>query len=105
MLLCQENQRGVSTGGYVQHTLYVLRIDKDRWLYTGVTANLTQRLRDHDAGKVASTRHRRPLRLLYTESFGDKKEAWARERYFKTAAGGALRQRLISGQPGDSLLE
>jgi len=43
--------------------------------------------------------------LVDTESFGDKKEAWARERYFKTAAGGALKQRLIFGQPGDSLLE
>ena len=91
--------------GRLQHTLYVLRSDKDGRLYTGVTANLTQRLRDHDAGKVASTRHRRPLRLVDTESFGDKKEAWARERYFETAAGGALKQRLIFGQPGDSLLE
>jgi len=82
--------------GRLQHTLYVLRSDKDGRLDTGVTANLTQSLRDHAAGKVASTRHRRPLRLVYSEPFEDKVEALARERYFKTAAGGTLKQRLIS---------
>jgi predicted GIY-YIG superfamily endonuclease len=68
-------------------------------------SELTQRLKDHAAGKVASTRHRRPLQLVYSESFEDKTEAWARERYFNTAEGGTLKQRLISEQGGEPLLK
>jgi len=88
-----------------RHTLYVVRSEKDERLYTGVTADLPQRLRDHAAGKVDSTRHRRPLRLVYTESFSEKGEAWARERYFKTPEGGVLKRRLISERAADSLIE
>ena len=88
-----------------EHTLHVLRSEKDGRLYTGITGNLRQRLRDHAAGKVASTRHRRPLTLVYSESFLSRAEAWARERYFKTPDGGSIKQRLISGQMGDSLIE
>jgi len=88
-----------------RHTLYVLQSEKDGRLYTGVTANLPKRLRDHAAGKVNSTRHRRPLRLVYSESFNEKSEAWAQERYFKTPEGGALKRRLISERAADSLIE
>ena len=88
-----------------EHTLDVLRSEKDGRLYTGVTGDLRQRLKDHAAGKVASTRHRRPLRLVYTESFESRTEAWARERYFKTPQGGGLKQRLTAEHHGGSLLQ
>ena len=38
----------------------------------------------------------RPLSLEYTEVFRTKNEALARETYFKTPEGGALKQRLAA---------
>jgi predicted GIY-YIG superfamily endonuclease len=46
-------------------------------------------------GRVPATRHRRPLVVAYVEEFDSKAAAMARERYFKTAEGGALKQRLV----------
>ncbi len=76
--------------------VYILRSDRDARLYTGVTSDLPRRLREHNAGKVRSTRARRPLALVYTEVFRTKNEALARETYFKTPEGGTLKQHLAA---------
>lgn len=78
--------------------LYVLRSAKDGKLYTGVTSDLRRRLREHNSGGTRSTRGRRPLVLVYTETYQTKREVLARERYFKTPEGGVLKQRLVSGR-------
>ena len=75
--------------------LYVLRSSKDQRLYTGIAADRARRLRDHNAGRVTSTRTRRPFVLVYCEPFETRADAMARERYFKTPEGGALKQRLV----------
>ena len=67
--------------------VYVLRSKKDRRRYIGYTSNLDRRLREHQAGLVTSTRNRRPLELIYSETFSDKKIAQAREHFFKTGKG------------------
>jgi putative endonuclease len=76
--------------------VYVLRSLKDGRLYTGVSGDLHRRLKEHQAGKTKSLRSRRPLVLVYSEAFGSKNEALARERFFKTAEGGALKQQLVA---------
>ena len=76
--------------------VYVLRSAKDGRLCTGITSDLKGRMREHNSGRTHSTRARRPLALVYTEVFESKQEALARERYFKTPAGGALKQRLAA---------
>jgi len=83
--------------------VYVLFSEADGKLYTGVTGDLARRLREHVYGKVRSTRQRRPLRLVYCESFVSKARARDREAYFKTPEGGAVKQRLVReiGVPQD----
>ena len=76
------------------HWVYVLRSANDGRLYTGVTSDLRRRLREHNSGKVRSTRNRRPLVLAYKEGFDTRSDALARETYFKTAEGGVLKRRL-----------
>jgi len=76
--------------------LYVLKSAKDSRLYTGVTCNLQRRIREHNSGKVRSTRTRQPLFLAHHELFQTKSQALARERFFKTPAGGALKQQLVA---------
>ena len=77
------------------YIVYVLRSLKDGLLYTGVTNDLRRRLREHDGGKTRSLRGRRPLALVYTEEYSSKQEAIARERFFKTPAGGIVKQELV----------
>lgn len=67
--------------------VYVLRSDKDERLYIGCTSNLSKRVLEHNAGKVISTKSRRPLKLVYSEGFEDKYEAFFAERFYKTAKG------------------
>ena len=79
-----------------RHYVYVLRSLKDGRLYTGYTTNIESRLRDHNTGHTKSTKHRRPLELVYSEEFETKKEAVDRERFFKTPEGGILKRKLMS---------
>jgi len=76
--------------------VYVLRSLKDGGLYTGSTIDLDARLRQHNAGKTRSLKHRRPLALVYFEPYLTRKDAMARERYFKTPEGSKLKSCLVA---------
>ena len=63
--------------------VYLLRC-ADGTLYTGFTNNLARRLTAHNAGKGAKyTRGRRPVELVYWESFSNKSSALRREYAIK----------------------
>lgn len=62
---------------------YIL-LCKDGTLYTGWTTNLEDRIKTHNKGKGAKyTRGRLPVRLVYSESFGNKQDAMRREAKIK----------------------
>jgi putative endonuclease len=44
-------------------------------------------LKDHNEGSVISTKARRPLKLLFLESYINKGDATRREIYLKTTVG------------------
>ncbi len=69
------------------YTVYILKSTLDGQLYAGFTTDLQQRLYEHNSGTVPSTRDRKPLQLVFFESYVNKKDALRRERYFKTSAG------------------
>lgn len=57
---------------------------KDETLYTGWTNNLDKRIKDHNEGKGAKyTKSRRPVVLVYYETFETKEEAMRREYAIK----------------------
>jgi putative endonuclease len=59
-------------------------ICSDKTLYTGFTTNIEARIKKHNEGKGAKyTKNRRPVRLLYSESFPTKSEAMKREYEIK----------------------
>ncbi|MAT56385.1 MAG: hypothetical protein CMF23_00275 [Ignavibacteriae bacterium] len=64
--------------------VYILTSLKDSKRYIGMTSDLNKRLKEHNSGKVKSTKNRRPLELIYTEEFISKKEASNRETFFKS---------------------
>lgn len=56
----------------------------DGTLYTGWTDDLEGRLRSHNSGRGAKyTRSRRPVELVYYETFATKEEAMSREWHIK----------------------
>ena len=73
--------------------VYALINDTGR-IYVGQTANLDNRLRDHNRGKVFSTKGYRPWQLLYREEVLDRVSARQREKYFKHGVGKEFLKRL-----------
>lgn len=67
--------------------IYVLQSLKDNDLYIGCTKNLKDRLVLHNHKKVASTKKRVPLKLIYYEAYLDTRDAFQREMYLKTRWG------------------
>ncbi len=66
---------------------YVLRSSVDFKFYTGYTSNLMQRFEAHNAGKVTSTKNRKPFELVYFEACRSREDAIHREKYLKTFYG------------------
>ena len=83
---------------------YVLESKKTGSFYTGTTNKLKQRIHQHNKGFVFSTKHQRPLALIYFEGCLDKSAAFRRERYLKSGMGkryiknriGIFRKKLVS---------
>ncbi|WP_345694241.1 GIY-YIG nuclease family protein [Fodinibius salicampi] len=66
---------------------YILESQKDGNWYTGFTQDLQSRFERHQAGKVSSTKHRRPFKLIYFEGCRNRQDAINREKYLKTHYG------------------
>ncbi len=79
--------------------VYILKL-KDNNLYTGSCSNMKNRLDDHDYGKVISTKHLRPVKLLHCEIYRLKSDAQRREKFLKTSDG----KRLLKQQIRDILI-
>ena len=78
--------------------IYVLKSEKDGNLYVGCTSNIENRVEYHNDGKVFSTKHRIPFKLIFTEEYQDKYEVYKKEIYYKTAKGKReLRSKFKSG--------
>ena len=76
--------------------MYVLFSLKDHALYFGWTVDLRARFKEHQAGKVQSTRPRRPWKLVYYEAYASREDAMERERQLKhyAKAWGQLKRRI-----------
>jgi putative endonuclease len=67
--------------------VYVLLSEKDGMFYVGFTADLKNRINEHNKGLVQSTQHRRSVKLIYYEVSLNKIDALHREKYLKTSYG------------------
>ena len=67
--------------------VYILKSLKDNNKYIGSTNNLQRRIKEHNDGKVLSTKNRRPLILIYKEKYDNETEARRKEMFYKTYNG------------------
>jgi len=68
-------------------TVYIIKSQSKELYYKGCSGDFEKRLREHNAGRVKSTKHARPWIELYTEKFDLKTDALKRERFLKTRSG------------------
>jgi len=66
---------------------YVLVSKKDGKWYTGCTDDLRKRFKEHNNGKVVSTKGRGPFTIIYYEACMHKNDAFVREKYLKIGMG------------------
>lgn len=77
------------------HWVYIVRC-ADGTLYTGYARDPEQRAAAHNAGRGAKyTAGRRPVEIVYTESFSTRGKALSREWQLKRA-GRAAKQALVA---------
>ena len=67
--------------------VYILHSLKDYKRYIGMTSDIQRRIFEHNQGLVKSTRNRRPLDIIYYESFETKSEALLFENKLKDKKG------------------
>lgn len=67
--------------------VYVIQSNKDKQFYTGFTEDLQNRIREHNAGRVPSTKERGPFELIYYEACLNEQDVLAREKYLKSGMG------------------
>jgi len=76
--------------------VYILQseVQAERF-YVGLTDNLRDRLRRHNAGEVPHTKKFRPWRIKTAIAFTDRLQAASFEKYLKTASGRAFAKKRL----------
>ncbi len=90
----------------MQYVYFLLLANRD--VYKGCTSDLRLRIKNHQNGKVQSTKNFRPVKLIAYEAYLLKSDALRRERFIKTTEGKRLfRQQyrdVLMGSQGHSTL-
>jgi predicted GIY-YIG superfamily endonuclease len=77
--------------------VYILRSDVDpNRHYVGLTCDVRQRLRWHNAGQNTHTARAKPWSLIVSLEFASDQSAWRFERYLKSGSGRAFAKRHFS---------
>ena len=75
--------------------VYVLTSTSNSKRYCGLTSDLNRRLREHNSGKMRSTKAFKPWKMAYYEEFDSRKVARQREKFFKTGEGRELLDQIL----------
>ncbi len=76
--------------------VYILLSEKRKnWSYVGSTNNIERRFKEHQLGKIKSTKGMRPLKLIFTRLYKTKEVALEKELYFKSGFGREEKNNII----------
>ncbi len=75
--------------------VYILESISGGDFYVGITKDLRERLKAHNAGEVPHSAKRRPWRIKTAIAFTDKARAIDFERYLKTSSGRAFAKKRL----------
>jgi predicted GIY-YIG superfamily endonuclease len=92
----QDALRSFSEGGLPLFYVYLIEsLAAQGRRYVGLTADLKQRLLDHNAGKSPHTSKFKPWRLETYVAFTSRAKAEAFERYLKSGSGHAFARKRL----------
>ena len=86
------------------HYIYILLNEAKTRTYTGVTDDVENRLKEHNDGRVKSSRPYRPYRVIYSEEFETLIEARQKEKFYKSTTGRRRLKEMLFGDGGVSPL-
>jgi putative endonuclease len=75
--------------------MYILYSDTLNKFYIGSTNNLQRRLHEHNIGKSTYTKKGKPWRLILSEQYDTRNDAWKREMVIKSYKGGIQFKQLL----------
>jgi putative endonuclease len=75
--------------------IYILQSLKNGRYYIGSTEDVDNRLEKHNAGLVRSTKGFIPWKIVYTENYNTRSDAYRREMEIKKYKGGIKFKRLL----------
>ena len=76
--------------------VYILRsLNHSEHYYVGVTGDLRVRLKKHNAGEVSHTSKYAPWTIKTYVAFSDENQAFAFEKYLKSASGRAFAKKRL----------
>ena len=80
----------------MSYTVYILYSETTSGYYTGYSANISKRIKQHNDGLTPSTKGKGPWKIVYTEIYQNKRDALKRERFLKKQKNRDFYQKLIS---------
>lgn len=86
---------GRRAGLKIMYTVYAIRSKVKNYIYVGMTADLTERIKRHNEGRERTTRPYRPFELIFKENHLTRKDARIREKYFKSGVGKDLLRKIL----------
>jgi putative endonuclease len=81
----------------MSYYVYILQSEKDASFYIGYSEDPKRRLEKHNTSNSGYTSIKKPLKLVYTESYATKREALQREKFLKRQKNTSYYQALIKG--------
>ncbi|MFB3056505.1 MAG: GIY-YIG nuclease family protein [Ignavibacteriaceae bacterium] len=75
--------------------VYVISSKTRKYIYVGITNNLSRRIAEHNSGYNKTTRTYRPFKLILSEEFTTRTTAREREKYLKSGIGKEFLKRLV----------
>lgn len=81
------------------YTVYILQSELKGIYYTGHTKDIQERLQRHNNGRVKSTKHGVPWKIVHLEKYQTKAEASKRELEIKSYKSGIKFKKLVSSIP------
>ena len=75
--------------------VYILKSEKNKKYYTGVTNDLKRRIKEHNSGNSNFTSWSGPYNLIWYSAFISKEKAYKFETYLKSSSGFAFRNKRL----------
>ena len=76
--------------------IYLIKSEKDKSYYTGVTEDLKRRLSEHNNGSAKYTSTKGNFILVWYCAFSEKQKAYDFEKYLKSGSGFAFRNKHLA---------